>query len=71
MRLRLLAGFDVRRESAGNRAAIAAAGGIERVLAAMVAHAADARVQEEGCAALVNLALDAGAYSRGRRVVVV
>jgi hypothetical protein len=38
--------------------AIAAAGGVEAVLAAMRAHAADAMVQQIGCGALVSLAVN-------------
>ena len=44
----------------GNQVAIAAAGGIERVLSAMAAHAGSAGVQERGCGALRSLALNAG-----------
>ena len=43
-----------------NKVAIAAAGGIERVVSAMAGHAGSAGVQEHGCAALWNLALTAG-----------
>ena len=39
-----------------NCVAIAAAGGIERVVSAMAGHAGSAGVQESGCDALWNLA---------------
>ena len=42
--------------NAENRVAIAAAGGVEAVVAAMRAHAADAMVQQNGCGALASLA---------------
>ena len=44
----------------GNQVAIAAAGGIERVLSAMADHAGSAGVQDYGCGALWNLAVNAG-----------
>ena len=43
-----------------NKVAIAAAGGIERVVSAMSGHAGSASVQGSGCAALQNLAANAG-----------
>ena len=43
-----------------NRVAIAAAGGIERVVSAMAGHAGSAVVQEYGCVAFGSLALNAG-----------
>ena len=43
-----------------NCVAIAAAGGIERVVSAMAGHAGSADVQESGCAALSCLAVNAG-----------
>ena len=43
-----------------NQVAIAAAGGIERVVSAMADHAGSAGVQERGCGALWNLAVNAG-----------
>ena len=44
-----------------NQVTIAAAGGIERVVAAMAGHAGSAGVQEAGCGALWNLSVNAGA----------
>ena len=43
-----------------NKVAIAAAGGIERVVSAMAGHAGSAVVQEYGCVAFGSLALNAG-----------
>ena len=42
--------------NAANQAAIASAGGIEVVVAAMGAHASDAAVEQNGCSALQYLA---------------
>ena len=44
-----------------NCMAIAASGGIERVVAAMAGHAGSAGVQEYGCDALWDLAVNDGA----------
>ena len=46
---------------AENKVAIAAAGGIERVVSAMARHAGSAGVQEYGCDALWDLAVNDGA----------
>ena len=46
-----------------NRRAIAAAGGIVAVIAAMTAHPGNAMLQRDGCKALANLAAD------GERIV--
>ena len=43
-----------------NHVAIAAAGGIERVVSAMAGHARSVGVQESGCGVLRNLAVSAG-----------
>ena len=45
-----------------NQVAIAAAGGIERVVSAMAGHAGSAGVQERGCGALWSLAVNAGTW---------
>ena len=47
------------------RAAIAVAGGVQHVCAAMARHVAHASVQYTGCGALRGLAADAGACVRG------
>ncbi len=41
-----------------NRVKISGVGGIERIVIAMKSHEASADVQEEGCAALMNLAFN-------------
>jgi hypothetical protein len=46
--------------NAGNRVAIAEAGGVQAVVGAMKLHQGIAAVQEMGCGALMNLALNAG-----------
>ena len=53
--------MDLAYDNDANKAAIAKAGGIEAILAALEQHPADAAVQENGCSALNNIGTGPGA----------